>query len=190
MRYWGLLICMVSMMFLAANAVSEDSYLSENSGNQDIAETMQSDIFNTSHSNIGSSVSTIVTKKTPVVISSSSKSSVVGSSQVKNEIAQLAGSWHLELADSITRSVNLSLSQSNDVIFGTGSMSSGNVIQEVAAYGSVAGSKLNLELISMSDINLFQLSLDLKMPSVSGSYKAFSTNNATWTGTATGSISA
>ncbi len=190
MRYWCLLICIASMIFLAANAVSEDSYLSENSGNQDIAETMQSDIFNTSHSNIGSSISTSVTKKTPVVISSSSKSSVVGSSQVENEIAQLAGRWHFELVDSITRSLNLSLFQSNDVIFGAGSMTSGNVIQEVAAYGSVAGSKLGLELISMSDINLFQLSLDLKMPSASGSYKAFSIANATWTGTATGNISA
>jgi citrate lyase synthetase len=115
---------------------------------------------------------------------------VVGSFPVKNDIAQLNGSWHLELADSITRSVNLTLFQSSDVIFGTGSMTSGNVIQEVAAYGSVAGSKLNLELISMSDINLFQLSLDLKMPSVSGSYKALSANNATWTGTATRSVSA
>lgn len=189
MRYCGLLICIVSMIFLAANAISEDSYLSENSGNPDIKETMQSDIFNISHNEIGSSVSAGVTKKTPVVISSSGKSSVLSSSPVQNAIAQLAGSWHLDLADSITRSVNISLSQSGDVVFGTGSMTSGNVVQEVAAYGSVAGSKLELELLSMTDINLYQLALNLKMPSASGSYKAFGSANATWTGTATGSVS-
>jgi hypothetical protein len=109
---------------------------------------------------------------------------------VQTAIVQLAGSWHLELKDGISRSVNLSLSQSEDVVFGTGSMTSGNVIQEVAAYGSVAGSKLNLELLSMADINLFKLALDLKMPSASGSYKAFSASNATWTGTATGGVTA
>lgn len=109
---------------------------------------------------------------------------------VKTAIAQVAGSWLLDLKDSTLRSVNLSLSQSEDIVFGAGSMTSGNVIQEVAVVGSVAGSKLDMELLSMTDVSLFKLALDLKMPSVSGSHKAFSASNATWTGTATGSVAA
>jgi hypothetical protein len=45
-----------------------------------------------------------------------------------------------------------------------------------------------MELLSMNDVSLFKLTLDLKMPSVSGSYEAFSASNATWTGTAIGSV--
>lgn len=69
---------------------------------------------------------------------------------VQNEIAQLAGSWHVDMADIITRSVNPSISQSGDVLFGTGSMISANIVQEVAAYGSIAEGKLNLELLTMT----------------------------------------
>jgi hypothetical protein len=190
MRYYGLLICTLAMFFLVINACSEDSYLGENSDNQNIKETMQSDIFNISHSGVGSSSPTGILKTTPVVISSSSKPGMVSNPIAQTAIAQVAGSWNLELRDSMPRSVNLSLSQSEDVVFGTGSMTSRNVIQEVAAFGSVAGSKMNLELLSMADVSLFKLALDLKMPSVSGSYKAFSASNATWTGTAAGGIAA
>jgi hypothetical protein len=190
MRYCSLLICIMAICFLVTSACSDDSYLSENSDNQDIKETMQSDIFNISHSGVGSSSPIGTLRTTPVVISSSSNPSFVSNPIAQTAIAQVAGNWHLELRDSVPRSVNLSLSQSEDVVFGTGSMTSGNVIQEVAAFGSVAGSKLNLELLSMTDISLFKLALDLKTPSASGSYKAVSASNATWTGTATGSVAA
>jgi hypothetical protein len=114
--------------FLAINGCSEDSYLTESSDNLNIKDTMQSEIFNISHSGIGSSSPTGTLKNTPMVISSSSKPITASNPIAQTSIALVAGSWYLELKDSMPRSVNLSLSQSEDVVFGTGSMTSRNVI--------------------------------------------------------------
>lgn len=42
----------MAMILLAINACSEDSYLNENSDNQNFKDTMQSELINTSHSEL------------------------------------------------------------------------------------------------------------------------------------------
>jgi len=81
------------------------------------------------------------------------------------------------MTDSVKRSVNLFLSQTGEVIYGTGNMTSGNITQQAAAFGTIAATQLSLKLISFADFNLYQLTLDLKTPLIQGDYKAVSPKN-------------
>ena len=131
-------------------------------------------------------------KPTQIVITRTSQPAITTGSPVAHAaIAKMAGNWQMVLTDSVQRSVNLSISQSGDTVFGAGSITSGNSTEEVAAFGSVSGNKLGLKLLGLTDMNLYQLTLDLKMPHASGGYTAFNTSsNSTWTGSATGSLGA
>jgi hypothetical protein len=104
--------------------------------------------------------------------------------------ANLAGSWSLDLRDTSTRTLSLNLLQSGSAVFGKGTMTSsdgGN--QEIAATGTLEGSNVYLDIISLKDLGLFKLGLSLSGSSLSGSYDAYSTSKAPVTGTASGSIS-
>ncbi len=186
MKYYRLFMCMFALAMLAALGYAQDDYLnpSDSGANaaakQDIKQTMGGEnLFNTNpHAGaVGSS------NKATVMISKNTKlpESTLAS-------ANVAGAMSLLLTDSTTRSVNLVVTQSGDVVFGKGSMTSNGMTQDVAATGSISSGKLNLDLLSMNDINLFKLSIDISGKSLSGSYSAISSSAAPWVGTAAGSL--
>ncbi|MGA9098912.1 MAG: hypothetical protein WB392_08290 [Methanotrichaceae archaeon] len=45
-----------------------------------------------------------------------------------------------------------------------------------------------MDLLSMNDVNLYKLSIDISSKSLSGSYRAFGSGPVPWTGTVTGSL--
>lgn len=102
----------------------------------------------------------------------------------------VSGSWSFELSDSTIKNTVLTLFQSGDAVFGTGSMNDGNNTLVVAASGSYDGSKLNLDMTTLGSINLYRLALAPSGDSASGDYQAFSANGQSWTGSANGTRSA
>lgn len=196
-KYYGLLLCIMALPFLAAHTNAENDPLGDSQStasdiHQELKETMQSDIFNVGTGGMSNSTSSGVSKMNTIVISRIIKPAIDSIKPPVEEapIAAVAGSWHLDLTDSMQRSINISISQSGSVVYGIGSMISGNVIQEVAAFGSVVGSKLTLDLLSMTDVNLYRLNLDMNTPNASVNYTAFSASNGNWTGIATGGFKA
>ncbi len=101
----------------------------------------------------------------------------------------VSGSWSFELNDNTLKNMVLTLFQSGDAVFGTGSMNDGNNTLIVAASGSFDGSKLNLDLTTLGSINLYRLALTPSGDSASGDYQAFSASGNTWTGSANGTRS-
>ncbi|NMB85154.1 MAG: hypothetical protein A4E44_01977 [Methanosaeta sp. PtaB.Bin018] len=97
-----------------------------------------------------------------------------------------AGSWSFELRDSKTRELSLTLFQSEDAIFGTGSMNDGGDTLEVSASGSVEKDRLNLDITSLGIVSLYRLALTTNGDSVSGNYRAFSAGKEPWAGIANG----
>lgn len=102
----------------------------------------------------------------------------------------VSGSWLFELSDSTVKNVVLTLFQSGDSVFGTGSMNDENSAQTVSASGSFDGNKLNLNLMMTSGaINLYKLTLTPSGDSASGDYQAFSASGDSWTGSVSGTRS-
>jgi hypothetical protein len=88
----------------------------------------------------------------------------------------------LQLLGENPREVSVTLFQSKNAIFGTGSVSQGNTSLEAAASGSVGGGKMILDIVTMRNIALYRSTLNLTGDSASGSYQAFSAAGDTWTG--------
>jgi VCBS repeat-containing protein len=101
----------------------------------------------------------------------------------------VSGSWMFELNDSTPKVMALTLFQSEDSVFGTGSMREGNDTIPVTASGSTDGDLLNLDVTTYGSIEMYKLALTARGDSASGDYKAFSSSGESWTGTATGSRS-
>jgi hypothetical protein len=110
-----------------------------------------------------------------------SKQSVSASSSLN-----VSGEWSFELRDSKTRELALALFQSEDAIFGSGTMNDGNATLVVSTSGFVEGDKLNLDVVSQKTISLYRLALIVNGESMSGDYRAFSTSLDPWTGIAKG----
>lgn len=98
----------------------------------------------------------------------------------------MTGSWSFELRDSKTRQLALNLFQSENAVFGEGSINDGGDTLQVSASGSAEGDKLNLDVTSSGNISLYRLALTMSGNSVSGDYRAFSTGGQPWTGIANG----
>lgn len=197
MNYCCLLMCTVVLASLMTSVSAEGDPLSDSSSTSsatkgELKNTMQSDIFNVDDNGMSNSTSASVSKLTPIVITGTSQSTMASSKTAAQALStKVSGNWHLLLTDSVKRSVNLFLSQTGDVIYGTGNMTSGNITQQAAAFGTIAATQLSLKLISFADFNLYQLTLDLKTPLISGDYKAVSPKtNTTWTGSVAGDITA
>jgi len=89
-------------------------------------------------------------------------------------------------ADSMTRFVDLGLYQVGDVTFGWGSMNVADGSVAVTASGSVDGNRLNLDLLSPEEGALYRLVLNVVDASLSGSYRAYNNEGATWFGSVKG----
>ena len=197
MSYHSLLVCTVVLASLMTSVSAESDPLSDSPSTasatkEELKNTMQSDIFNVDDNGMSNSDSASVSKLMPIVITGTSQPTMVSSKTADQALStKVSGNLHLVLTDSVRRSVNLSLSQTGDVIYGTGNMTSGNITQQAAAFGTIAATQLSLKLISFADFNLYQLTLDLKTPLISGDYKAVSPKtNKTWTGSVAGDITA
>jgi hypothetical protein len=158
---------------------------------EELKSSMQSDIFNVTHNGMSNSTPAGTSRQTQIVITKAGQSTITTKTSAQTLSAKVSGNWHLVLTDSVKRSVDLFLSQTGDVIYGTGNMTSGNITQQAAAFGTIAATQLSLKLISFADFNLYQLTIDLKTPLISGDYKAISPKtNTTWTGSVVGNITA
>ena len=98
----------------------------------------------------------------------------------------MAGSWSFELRDSKTRQLALTLFQSEDAVFGEGTINDGGDTLQASASGSVEGDKLNLDVTSSRTINLYRLALTMNGNTLSGDYRAFSADGQPWKGIVNG----
>lgn len=202
MHYGKIFLFMIVLVCLMAVACSADDnalsgaggYLdtSDNSAKQDIKETMGGEsLFNSGQS--GSVLGT--GKKVPVAVTRDMLPSAAKNAETATTTAtaaapaSVAGRLSLTLTDNQVRSTNLILSQSGDAIFGRGYMVAGNTTQDVSATGSVKGSEVDLDLLTMNDITLFRLDLNLSGSALTGDYTAYNATSAPWTGSAEGSLS-
>jgi hypothetical protein len=103
-------------------------------------------------------------------------------SPIISRAASIAGNWSFRLRDSKNRVLALKLFQSENAVFGTGTINDGGDTLKVSASGSVAADKLSLDVISSGTISLYRLALILKGDSASGEYRAFSINRDPWIG--------
>jgi len=100
--------------------------------------------------------------------------------------ASVGGSWSFTLDESTPKEMVLTLFQSGDAIYGTGSINTGDDTLAVAASGSVDGESMNVDVISIGTIGLYRMALDLDGDSASGSYDAFAASGEAWEGNAQG----
>jgi hypothetical protein len=107
--------------------------------------------------------------------------------------ATVSGNWSFVLNDSMNNSrpkeVALALTDSDHVIFGSGSIAEGNATQQVTASGLEDGNRLDLNLTTLGTVNLYMLSLTTNGDSAAGEYRAHSADGQSWTGNATGTKS-
>ena len=96
--------------------------------------------------------------------------------------SNLAGTWSLELNDTPSKQVVLTLFQVEDKVFGSGSMENGNDTLVVAASGALKGDQIYLDIISVGTISLYSLVMNSSADSASGDYRAYMANGLTWEG--------
>jgi hypothetical protein len=107
-------------------------------------------------------------------------------SPVISPAAEMAGNWSFRLRDSKTAVLALTLYQSESALFGTGSINDGGDSLRVLASGSLVGDRLNLDVITSGTVRLYRLALSESDSSLSGKYRAYSTDGVPWMGIAEG----
>jgi hypothetical protein len=116
--------------------------------------------------------------------------SQVGTQNPTPSSANLAGTWSLDLNDTPSKQVVLTLFQVEDKVFGSGSMKNENDILVVAASGSLQDDQIYLDITSIGTISLYSLVMTSsgdRGDLVSGDYKAYMANGQTWMGKVQGS---
>lgn len=172
------------LIFLTTTAVAVDDPLGPTSDEalQDIKNTMGDDIVRLGQQDqLGNATPVITGKNLPGSIASSQ------SSQPKTRLLSPTNTWSLKLMDSQDRSIALQMYQSNDVVFGKGTIAVGSGTQNVMATGTITGNKLNMDVLS-DDLTLFRLSLTMNGKSLSGDYHGYSVSYVPWKGIAMGKI--
>jgi len=170
------------LIFLASHAVAQDDPLNpaaDAGALQDIRKTMGDDIFRPGQQDqLGNATPVIMGKNLP---------GSIASSQPKTRLLSPTSTWSLNLQDSQERTVALQMHQSNDVVFGKGTITVGGSTQNVMATGTVTGNKLNMDVLS-DDLTLFHLSLTMNGKSISGDYHGYSVSFVPWKGIAMGKM--
>jgi hypothetical protein len=172
------------LIFLAACAAAQDPLnpAADEGAIQDIRKTMGDDILSPGQQDQkGNATPVIIGKNLPGSIASSQ------SSQPKARLLSPTSTWSLNLLDSLERAVVLQMYQSNDVVFGKGTIVMGSSPQNATATGTITGNKLNLDILS-DDLTLFHLSLTMNGKSISGDYHGYSVRYVPWKGIAMGKI--
>lgn len=132
------------------------------------------------------------------------------------EPSNFSGRWSLAVTESTTRTLDLALHQTGDLVFGKGVLGPASGSEAVgsstgdrgiesmidwlnqppsglssasqaAASGTVVGDRLVLDLVSLDSVSLYRFDLALTGNLVSGSYSAYGTDGSNWSGTVSGS---
>jgi hypothetical protein len=100
--------------------------------------------------------------------------------------SNVAGRWTLSLIDSATRTVDLTLFQYGNEIFGKGYMTTGINTQELTAAGSTEGTSLSLRLVTVSGYSMYRLKATATGNSIFGTYTAYTSDGTFWAGSCSG----
>lgn len=141
---------------------------------------------NNSTSVSNSASATSVASTTSITGTNSASPAAATQKAAQTSPSDIAGEWTFELRDSKTRQLGLTLFQSEDAIYGDGTVNDGASTLPVLASGTVHGDKLQMDVISSGTINLFRLAFTKSGSTVSGDYQAFSPGGQPWTGIANG----
>jgi len=164
------------MLFLSATStIAQTNPLAENysAASEDIIQNGQDQMGNA----------------TPVITGKNqAAASVGGQTEQQTRLLNPVSNWILSLMDSQDRSVSLQMSQSNNVVFGKGTIDAEGSSQGVSATGTITGTKVNLDVLT-DDLTLFRLSLTMSGSSLSGDYHGYSPTIVAWKGIAMGKIS-
>lgn len=98
----------------------------------------------------------------------------------------VTGSWSLDLKDQIQRHLDLSLVQNREAVLGHGTLDGPNGTQRVTVSGSMMGGRLGLTAMLIDSLDLYKLNLSINS-NTNGTYTAYSTSGATWSGDVSGS---
>jgi len=105
--------------------------------------------------------------------------------------SSVKGTWSLQLlgeSPEVARAdARVTIFQSGNVIFGTGTVTQGETALEAAASGSVKGDQISLDIVTLESTTIYKATLTLSGESASGSYQAFSAAGGGWSGDANGS---
>ena len=102
-------------------------------------------------------------------------------------IVNVSGNWSLKLDDNTSKKADLTLFQNGNAVYGTGNINPGtNAKLQAAASGTVTGTWLNLNLVSLGKVSLYRFSLTISKDSVTGSYRALTPGASQITGNAKG----
>ena len=174
---------MLVIVLLAAAEAAEMDPLSENDNSaiEDIKKTMGDDILKAPQDSLGNA--------TPVITGKNQGAATVGGQAASQpRLVSPVSNWELTLSDSQDRSVSIEMRQSNDVIFGRGTVAAGGSSQPASATGTIAGNRVNMDVLT-DDLTLFRLSLTMSGRSLSGDYHGYSPTVVSWKGIAMGRIS-
>jgi len=100
--------------------------------------------------------------------------------------SNVAGRWTLNLFDTASRSVDLTLHQYGNEVFGNGVMTTGVNSQEITAAGSTEGSGLSLRLVTIGGNTMYRLRTTVSGNSIFGTYSAYSSDGTSWAGNCNG----
>jgi len=104
--------------------------------------------------------------------------------------SSISGSWSFEMEDNTRKEMALTLFQSKNEIFGTGTLAEGDSTLIVTAAGTKdSDNNLELFITSLGNITLYRLRLTADGNSVSGDYTGVSASGDQWTGSAVGTRS-
>ena len=101
--------------------------------------------------------------------------------------SDVAGRWTLSLVDSASRTVDLTLYQYGNEVFGKGVMATGVNSQEITAAGLIEGSSLSLRLVTVGGNTMYRLRTTVSGNSIFGTYSAYSSDGTSWAGNCNGS---
>lgn len=104
---------------------------------------------------------------------------------IETRPVSVAGTWHLKIDVGTPVSANVTLVQSEKVVFGKGKITDENDTQTVFASGYVQDDVLSLDLVS-ENLRLYRLYLPVSGNSAEGSDTAYSSTGSPYTGQAKG----
>lgn len=116
--------------------------------------------------------------------STSSAASVGAVSSLEN----FSGSWSLDLKGSENRHVELQVYQENDLILGSGKMSTGQALQAVTAAGSATDGEVSIFISVIDSHQAFRIRLTPSGSSLAGEYDSLIADGTEESGTATGQM--
>jgi hypothetical protein len=105
-----------------------------------------------------------------------------------SSLANLTGTWSIDLRDAASKHIDLQVLQNKELIMGYGDMTENGAREKVTASGFLAGDRLTLFVSVVDRPEVYRLDLATSGTSLSGRYDATSASGARWSGTATGSI--